>query len=217
MKDPYYGRPEISNSDLSWLKKQLYPVDFPDPTAAYKFGTLIDCMITEPEKVNYTLLQCSDEQYTKEDFDIANEMRKAFLKDDFCRHLVENSTPQKVMVKENQPFECDGFEYLLNVRCKWDIWLDQFGWGGDIKSTTATTQKQFIDAIYHFDYDRQRAFYMFIAGSKQDILIGISKKNFKVFKVPIKRSDEMFLSGLEKVQELTFKWWQMFGNSKPNV
>ncbi len=210
MKDPYYDRPEVSNSDLSWLKGQLYPIDMPDPIEAYKFGTLIDNMLTEPHKVNYSLRTCDGEPYTEEIFETANKMRLAFLKDDFCRHLVENSTPQKVMVKI-QKFETDGFQYTLPVRCKWDIWMQIFGWGGDIKSTTATTQKQFIDAIYHFDYDRQRAFYMTIAESKQDVLIGISKKNFKVFKVPIKRDDEMFKSGMEKVNELTFKWWQMFG------
>jgi len=214
MKDPYYGRSEVSNSDLSWLKNQLHPRDMPNPEQAYKFGTLIDNMLTEPHKVNYSLRQCDGEQYTQEDFEIANEMRKSFLKDDFCRNMVENSTPQKIMVKQ-QSFEVDGFGFTLPTRCKWDIWMDSFGWGGDIKSTTATTQKQFIDAIYHFDYDRQRAFYMTLGESKQDVLIGISKKNFKVFKVPIKRTDEMFKSGMEKVTELTFKWWQLFGELKP--
>jgi hypothetical protein len=214
MKDPYYDRSEVSNSDLSWLKNQLYPRDMPDPTNAYRFGTLLDNMLTEPHKVNYSLLQCDGEQYSQEDFEIANQMRLAFLKDDFCKSLVDRSTPQKIMIKR-QAFEIDGFEYHLNIRSKWDIWLDMLGWGGDIKSTTATTQKQFIDAIYHFDYDRQRAFYMTNAESKQDVLIGISKKNFKVFKVPIKRTDEMFKSGMNKVNELTFKWWQLFGELKP--
>jgi hypothetical protein len=211
MKDPYYDRPEVSNSDLSWLKQQLFPVEMPDPTAAYKFGTLIDNMLTEPHKVNYTLRTCDGEPYTEEAFETANRMRLAFLKDDFCRRLVENSTPQNVMIKVQQ-FETDGFKYTLPVRCKWDIWMNFYSWGGDIKSTTATTQKQFIDAIYHFDYDRQRAFYMTIGESKQDVLIGISKKNFKVFKVPISRDSEMFKSGMNKVNELTFKWWQLFGD-----
>ena len=209
MKDAYFDRSEVSNSDLSWLKRQLYPIEMPDPTEAYKFGNLIDAMLTEPHKVNYTSYQCDGEQHTPEDFERADQMRKAFLKDDFCRNLVENSTPQKVMTKV-QEFEANGFQYSLPVRCKWDIFMDSFGWGGDIKSTTATTQKQFVDAIYHFDYDRQRAFYMTIAGSKQDVLIGISKKNFKVFKVPIKRTDDLFKSGMEKVNELTFEWWKMF-------
>lgn len=216
MKDPYYERPEVSNSDLSALRNQLYPRDMPNPEQAYKFGTLIDAMLTEPHKVDYTLLRCDGEQHEREAFERANEMKKAFLKDDFCRSLVENSTPQKIMIK-HQKFVADGFEYYLNTRCKWDIWMNNFGWGGDIKSTTATTQKQFVDALYHFDYDRQRAFYMTLAESDQDILIGISKVNFKIFKVPIKRGDDLFKSGMEKVNELTFKWWQLFGELKPTA
>lgn len=210
MKDPYYGRSEVSNSDLSALKKMLYAVDSPDPTNAYKFGTLIDCMITEPEKVNYSTFECSGESYTQEDFDKANEMKKAFLRDDFCRNMLERSTPQKVMINPHQRFVTDGFEYYLPTRSKWDLFMDVLGWGGDIKSTTATTHQQFVDAIYHFDYDRQRAWYMDMANSNQDVLIGISKVNFKVFKVPIKRGDELYRSGKEKVDDLAFKYWMMF-------
>ena len=53
------------------------------------------------------------------------------------------------------------------------------GWGGDIKSTSATTQEQFESAVRQFDYDRQRFFYMNIAGSEKDVLIGISKEHQK--------------------------------------
>lgn len=208
----YYKRSEVSNSDLSSLKKMLYAIDAPDPTEAYRFGSLIDMKITEPEKVNYTTLECSGEVYKPEDWEKANRMKKAFLKDEFCRNLLSHSTPQKVMINPHQRFECDGFEYFLPVRCKWDLWGELLNWGGDIKSTTATTHKQFVDAIYHFDYDRQRAFYMNIAGSNQDVLIGISKVNFNVFKVPIRRDDELFKSGFDKMTELSFKYWQMFGD-----
>lgn len=211
MRDPYFDRPEVSNSDLTSLRNQLYPRDMPNPEQAYKFGTLIDNMLTEPEKVDYTLYKCDGEQHEVEDFEKANRMKIAFLKDPFCKSLVDNSTPQKVMVKR-QKFIVDGFEYWLNTRCKWDIWMDSFGWGGDIKSTTATTHKQFVDALYHFDYDRQRAFYMTLGESDQDVLIGISKVNFKVFKVPIKRGDDLFKSGMDKVNDLTFRYWTLFGD-----
>ena len=51
---------------------------------------------------------------------------------------------------------------------------------------------------------------MDIAGSNQDILIGISKVNNKVFKLPIKRGDDFYNSGKEKYLELAFKWWYLF-------
>jgi len=115
-----------------------------------------------------------------------------------------------VMVTENKEFEY-AVPFSLPVRCKWDLWMAGFNWGGDIKSTVATTQKQFEEACRHFDYDRQRWWYMNIAGSAQDILIGISKKNFKIFKLTIRRGDEFWKSGREKALELAFRYWQLFG------
>lgn len=92
--------------------------------------------------------------------------------------------------------------------------MPSMNWGGDIKSTSATTQAQFESAVRQFDYDRQRFFYMNIAGSDKDVLIGISKENFRVFKVFIKRGDELWESGRQKCMELAFKYWTMFGDLK---
>ena len=83
--------------------------------------------------------------------------------------------------------------------------------GGDIKSTTATTQEQFEAAITHFDYHRQRAFYMTLSGHPRDVVIGISKKNFKVFKVFIKRGDPLFEKGMEEFRMLAYKYFTLFG------
>jgi hypothetical protein len=55
---------------------------------------------------------------------------------------------------------------------------------------------------------------MDIIGSEQDMLIGISKVNKKIFKVPIKCGDEMFNEGKAQYQELAFKWWSLFDNIK---
>lgn len=75
MKDPYYDRSEISNSDLSELKRQLYGGMGIDPVHA-KFGNLIDHMITEPKKVDYSKLTCAGEQMTEGDFKKAEEMKR---------------------------------------------------------------------------------------------------------------------------------------------
>lgn len=208
MKDPYYSRPEVSNSDLSALKKLLHGGPDFDPTEAYKFGTLFDCMLTEQDKVNFYNYTCSGEQHKKEDFEIARQMKRSFFKDDLARRMIENAETQKIMIRE-MLIEFEGFSFSLPVRCKWDIWMPKLNWGGDIKSTTATSQKQFEAAARHFDYDRQRAFYMDISGSNQDILIAVSKVNFQVFKIPIKRGDEFFNSGQQKYKELAFQYWNL--------
>jgi hypothetical protein len=211
-RDPYYQMPEVSNSDLSWLKKYWMMHDeVVDVEKAYRFGTLIDCMITEPHKVNYFNLTCAGVQYSAEEFNLAEEMKKAFWRDEFCSTIARHSEYQKISVRHEFPVEHDGFSFTLNVRCKWDLYaMPKLNMSADIKSTTATTQKQFEDAIRYFDYDRQRAIYMDIEGVDKDMLIGISKVNKKVFKVPVVRNGDLYNSGKSKYQELAFKYWYLF-------
>jgi hypothetical protein len=211
--DPYYSRSEVSNSDLSWLKQQLHPVEMPDPTEAYRFGSLIDAMITEPHRVNFLTRSLDGHQFTADDFERAEKMKRAFLTYPFCNDLLNASLMQKVM-SNKVSINYKGIEFSLNMRCKWDLWIDRIGSGGDIKSTSATTQKQFEDAVQYFDYDRQRAVYMQISGAKNDVLIGISKVNFKVFKVFINRESPLYVSGMEKFRYLAFHWHTLFGEDK---
>lgn len=209
--DPYYGRPEVSNSDLTKLKKELMGIqEWIDVEKAYKFGRLIDAIITEPKSVNKLMLLCQGEKYSKEDFEIAERMHKSFLADELCAGLLKQSDTQKIMIEQDKIFTYENMEFRLSVRCKWDLWMGFAKWGSDIKSTTATTQKQFEEAARHFDYDRQRSWYMDIAGSPRDMLIGISKINFKVFKIPIQRGDAFYTSGRNKYESLAFQHWDRY-------
>lgn len=208
--DPYFDRPEVSNSDLSWIKDYYQPQRLKvDKDKAYKFGTLVDAIITEPEKVDYYQHTVDGIPYDKEDFDSAIEMKKAFMKDELSNRILSVSNCQTIIIKR-LTFNFEGIDFELDTRCKWDLWSDVLKYGGDIKSTAATSQKQFEDAVRFFDYDRQRAWYMNIAGSDKDVIIGISKKNYKVFKVPVRRGDELFEQGVKKYNELAFKWWSLF-------
>lgn len=217
-KDPYYNRYEVSNSSLSWLKNQLFPRDMPDPTLAYLFGNLIDAMITEAHRVDYFRLTLDGQSIPREWFEVAEKMKRAFFADDMCRTMAEGAGTQMIM-SVDRTFNFKGIEFTLPTRCKWDLFKHSIGFGGDIKSTTATTQAQFEAAVLHFDYDRQRAWYMDIAQAKgykadKDVLIGISKVNFKVFKVFINRQSELYKSGVEKYNSLAFRWWLLMGEEK---
>ncbi len=98
IKDPYYSEPEVSNSDLSWLKNQFAPVSYRgDVEKAYRFGTLIDCMITEPEKVDYFTRECAGVVYSIEEFEQAQEMKRAFYRDELCKLMVGQAKYQQVM------------------------------------------------------------------------------------------------------------------------
>ena len=214
MQDAYYSRKEVSNSDLTELKNLLYPrAQYGDKEAAFKFGSLVDAIITEPSKVNYYRHTVDDVQYTTADFELAEAMYKSLKmearKDPHLDFVLKNSSTQKFMVNQAQRFEYGNFSYYLDVRCKWDWWLESLNYGGDLKTTAAESQKQFDDAMDHFDWDRSRAWYMDIAGSERDFIYAISKKNCKVFKKFIKRGDDIYNRGREKYEELAFKWWML--------
>ena len=205
-QDPYFLRKEVSNSDLNRLYHLLNPREMPDPTEAYRFGTLVDALITETERVNFFKRMVDDDAFDKETWDKALSMRDAFWNDPFCTDFMQGAEPQKVMIRD-MPISYMGLSFELPVRCKWDIWRPNLGYGGDIKSTTAETQSQFEAAARYFRYDQQRAFYMDIAGAKYDVLIGISKKNLKIFKIFIKKGDSFYSDGFDKYSSLAFKYY----------
>ena len=212
--DSYYLRTEVSNSDLTELKNNLYPrTQYGDKEKAFKFGTLVDALITENERVHYSKRMVDDVTYSREDFElglaIREALRKEARKDEFLRAVLSNSDTQKFMVNKSQRFLYGNFEYTLDTRCKWDWWLPSFGFGGDLKTTFAESQNQFNEAIDFFDWDRSRAWYMDIAGSQQDFIYAISKKNLKIFKAFIRRDDDTYKRGKEKYDDLAFKWWQL--------
>lgn len=210
--DTYYNRSEVSNSDLTELKNMLHPrMQYGDKEAAFRFGTLVDAIITEPERVNYYTFMVDDVQYTEEEFMLAREMHKSLRaesrRDSFLAAVLECAETQRFMVNRSQPFEYGSFQFVLDTRCKWDWFLSGAGFGGDLKSTFASTQKQFEEAIEFFDWDRSRAWYMDIARSDRDFIYAISKKNCHIFKKQIYRGDEIYNLGREKYEELAFQYW----------
>ena len=208
----YYERSEVSNSDLTELKNLLHPhMQYGDKEQAFRFGSLVDAIITEPDRVNYYQYTVDDVQYTEDEFRHAQEMYRALRReardDAFLAKVLEIADTQCCMFNEAQQFEYGGFDFTLPTRCKWDWYLSRFGFGGDLKTTFASSQKEFDEAVDFFDWDRSRAWYMDIAHSDRDFIYGISKKNCCVFKKFINRDDAIYNRGREKYEELAFQYW----------
>ena len=208
----YYERSEVSNSDLTELKNLLHPhIQYGDKQVAFRFGSLVDAIITEPERVNYFQHTVDNVQYTEEEFEHAKEMLRSLRHeartDTFLKKVLEISDTQCCMVNKQQGFEYGGFAFTLHTRCKWDWFLCKFGFGGDLKTTFASTQKEFDEAVDFFDWDRSRVWYMDIAHSDRDFIYAISKKNCCVFKKFINRDDATYQRGREKYEELAFQYW----------
>lgn len=217
--DPYYQRSEVSNSDLTALKYMLHPsLNFTSENAkkkAFHLGTLVDALVTEPKKCNHYRLTVDDEKYTKEEWKWGKKMldaiRKASLKDAFLSYVLANADGQRWFANESQHFSLGCYDFELPTRCKFDWFLTDFG--GDLKTTVATTQDQFEKCVDFFDWDRSRAWYMDLVHSidpkmgNQDFIYAISKKNYKVFFKKITRGDETYLRGRDKYLELAFQYY----------
>lgn len=215
--DPYYSRSEVSNSDLTSLKYRLYPqlnfIKDKDRKKAFHLGTLVDALVTEPAKANHFRKTVDDEQYTDAEWKWGKaqleKLRKAAKKDPFLDYVLKNAEGQRWFVNPCQHFDVGCYSFDLPTRCKFDWFLGSFG--GDLKTTAATSQDQFERTIDWFDWDRSRAWYMMLLNSldpswgKQDFIYGVSKTANKVFFKKILWGDEVFERGKEKALELAFK------------
>lgn len=208
----YYSRPEVSNSDLTQLKNLLHPrLQYGDREEAFRFGSLVDALVTEPFRVNRYRFTVDYVQYSEDEFEHATQMLRALRsearRDAFLAKVLETADTQRCMFNKRQQFQYGGFSFSLDTRCKWDWFLAPYGFGGDLKTTFASTQKEFDEAVDFFDWDRSRAWYMDIARSDRDFIYGISKKNGCVFKKFINRDDAIYKRGREKYEELAFQYW----------
>lgn len=214
----YYSRPEVSNSDLTALKHLLHPsldrVRQEDREAAFRFGTLVDALVTEPERADYYRHTIDEAAYTEEEWEhgvaCLGALRAEARRDAFLDRVLREAEGQKVSVAKRD-FSLDGFSWRMDCRCKWDWWLPAFGFGGDLKTTAATSQAEFDEAVDFFDWDRSRAWYMDIAGSDRDFVYGVSKKTGRVFKHFTTRDGETYRRGREKYMDLAFEWHILFG------
>ena len=208
--DTYYLRSEVSNSDLTALKEMLHPrSQYGDREEAFRFGTLVDAIITEPARVNFLEHTVDGILYTPEEFRHARDMHRALRRhaqtDRFLALVLQTAETQRAMANRGQWFSYASFPFQLDTRCKWDWYLETFG--GDLKTTSASTQAEFESAIDAFDWDRSRAWYMDIAGSDCDFIYAISKKNNLVFSKFIRRGDDIYNRGRAKYEELAFQYW----------
>ena len=191
----YFSHPYLSNSDLKHFKTQQgLAREAPENLQAiYELGTLIHSIILEPDKANK-----DHEQY-----ELATKMRDTFWKDPACRmfamaddfHREEEIYTKDVIVGP----------YKVDLRCKADGLRKRVGSMLEIKGLGITTEKAFKEALVNFDYDQAIAHYMLCGDLKFAMIVGISKRDpRKLFKWFVKRNDEFFAWGEEKlVQTLT--------------
>lgn len=201
----YFAHPYVSNSLLTTLLPEKRAKNL---FKAYALGTLVDAMITTPEMVDFIKLRVFgyDYQYTPEDFQLCRSMREAFKSDPHALELLQLCIGQQEFYNPAVSFEHDGFEFTLPCKVKFDLWSWMLGWGGEIKTTAATTMAQFMQYCDDYDYDRQAAFYMLNARSLKHMIIGISKvKPYPIFIHAVRAGDLFYSRGLAKITPLAYE------------
>lgn len=187
----YFQHDFISNSDIKDFKKKigLMREDPENLQEIFDFGTLFHSTILEPH--------LSDKKH--EDYELALAMRDTFWKDPTCRGFA---------IAPDFRREIASFEertvgpYKIKMRCKADGARPRIKMMLELKGLNVDKEKYFREALTRFDYDQAIAHYMITGDYRLALIVGISKKDpTKLFKWYVKRHDEFYLGGEQKLIE----------------
>lgn len=203
----YFAHPYANNSSLSQFKGGP---QWGDKQKAFAFGSLVHAAILQFERLDILKNTLDGDPVDPVDIVAAMKMRVAFFSNDFCKSFRNSCRTEVEMYNRNTRFEFHGTKFAIDTKRKYDFWYDAGTFGGDIKTTSAETREEFMDAIDMFDYDRGRVFYAAGSGAQRDIIIGISKINYEIFLVPMNKGCKLWTKGEEKLAELAYRYWHKY-------
>jgi len=204
--DTYFNQSDfVSNSELKSLKAELHGIEpIPNLQAIFDFGHLCEEVVLDGLHGTFRQKEWLDNPANEKDLNLAMQMRETFMKDSFCRSLLE--------IKGKREYEFyRKRDMIVPGRCRADKWIPSMNLMLEFKGLAITTQNAFDTAIYHFDYDQAAAWYMDISGADRYILIACSKKKPKMlFKKAITRETEFYKVGKAKYEKYANLWRLMF-------
>lgn len=202
----YYKRSEVSNSTLGAVKRAIYGGTFVPPDVlekAFDFGKKFDCLITQPHNM---------EVCTSDEIDLLLRMKAKLEANETYQRLTafNNNSNYQCAYINNLTFNIDDIEVTIPSRVLVDI--DPLSnIKCDLKTTSATSDKQFKHSFYELCYYRQASWYMDTSECDKFVFIGVSKKgDNNVFVHTITRGDNDYLKGKEEYEELCFYIWLFF-------
>jgi len=164
----YHSTDAISKSGLDRIEKSPAHYNFPmKSTPAMQMGTLLHCMVLEPDKFRDYEIVAGDrrgKEYKQAAADIGAEF--VILTQDYLRLLamaeaVRSSHPSADLIQVDGYRELSGFatdpETGLTVRCRYDILGNSIAI--DLKKTRDATARGFEKSILGFRYHVQAALY----------------------------------------------------------
>lgn len=160
----YYSVKRISNSDLDLARHLIMGTPHYKPQAALRFGQALHEAVLEPHKF-------TPQQYPDVDAQLLSQCIQSLKAQPCCGRLLEGKREQEVYWTE----------FYSQVECKSKLDVLNRDTVIDLKTTNARCQSEFEQNALRFEYDRQLAFYADSVCASKMILVGISKKNGKVF------------------------------------
>lgn len=187
----YFSHGAISNSDLKRFKQNLgltreLPVNL---EAIFAFGSLFHKIILEPNLI-------TSEDRAHADFKLAERMKETLWKDSLCRDFIMASDFHREF-EVYDTLEVGGMQ--INARCKADGIRTGIRYLLELKGLNVSTERAFNEALVNFDYDQAAVHYMLTAKCDVTLIAGISKKKDVMFKRIIKKHDDFYATGEQKL------------------
>lgn len=175
----------VSASKLIRFKKWLNGIpETESDNKEIRIGNLIDALITKPKDINLFKREYLGQKIQNDEWDLIMNMHKSyisFIKTMRIDLILETAENQKQFL-ENKIFTEQNLEIHVPLKCIYDKFSFEACMGFDIKITTATTKKAFVNGLKFMDQDQSRYLYTQTSGLKSDIIIGISKiKPYNIF------------------------------------
>lgn len=208
----YFDLPEVSASELKELRATYYGLADrrENLEEVFNFGSLVDAMLTERERLDYT--HCSlkvpgslDLHFSPIVWRQAERLAEALRKDPVVALLIKVMTGQYIF-RRTISFTYQGEEYSLRGRCKFDGFAKPYKTGLEYKTTAAKTLREFLAAIDFFAWDMSAAWYMDLARIDYFWIIAVSKSSGEVFKRVVERGDETYKLGVQKYSVWAYRW-----------
>ena len=187
MTTAYRNHTAISQSDLLIAKCLLTGTEKNIPVKAAMIGKAIHERVLEPELFdlgNYPVLACDKQLYAT-----FEKCTNSLLSDERFQNLL--STGQKEETKFWQ-------EPTTGTECKARIDILTPDLVSDLKTTSEYKQETFEASLSSYDYDLQLAFYMDSVALQNALIVGISKRNGKIFYVQIDGNSAFIKEGRRK-------------------
>jgi hypothetical protein len=200
----YRQLPRVANSDLTELKNQLLGISSRPFSPAQAFGTRFH---------DFLLLDTHARPNGPETAPL-NRMLDVVRADPFFSRI------QATAINETAQF-WDDEQTGLPCKASLDMWLPDEGLIVDIKTTSARNQREFEQACYVYEYDRQAAWYLDgcrQVGEQADqarpdrfVLLGIQKQKPHNLYVVEVLGDSIFMDGGRRKYRRLLRSWQAIG------